>query len=56
MLMLSHRDSDHTGGAAAVLAQQPQAMLTGSIAGDEALRALACHALSGRPALALGRC
>ena len=40
MLMLSHRDSDHTGGAAAVLAQQPQAMLTGSIAGDEALRAL----------------
>ena len=40
MLMLSHRDSDHTGGAAAVLAQQPQAVLTGSIAGDEALRAL----------------
>ena len=40
MLVLSHRDSDHTGGAAAVLAQQPQAMLTGSIAWDEALRAL----------------
>ena len=40
MLMLSHRDSDHTGGAAAVMAQQPQAVLTGSIAGDETLRAL----------------
>jgi competence protein ComEC len=25
MLVLSHRDSDHTGGAAAVLAMQPQA-------------------------------
>ena len=40
VLMLSHRDSDHTGGAAAVLAQQPQAWLTGSIAGDLALQAL----------------
>ena len=40
MLMLSHRDSDHTGGAAAVLAQQPQARLAGSIAGDAALQAL----------------
>jgi competence protein ComEC len=38
--MLSHRDSDHTGGAAAVLAQQPQAALTGSIAGEAALLAL----------------
>lgn len=33
-VMLSHRDSDHTGGAAAVLAQQPNAVLTGSIAGE----------------------
>ena len=40
MLMLSHRDSDHTGGAAAVLAQQPQAQLTGSIEVDNALQAL----------------
>ena len=40
MLMLSHRDSDHTGGAAAVLAQQPQAVLTGSIEADHALQAL----------------
>ena len=31
MLLLSHRDSDHTGGAAAVLAMQPQAALLGSI-------------------------
>ena len=40
MLMLSHRDSDHTGGAAAVLAQQPQAQLTGSIDAANALQAL----------------
>ena len=40
VLMLSHRDSDHTGGAFAVLAQQPQARLTGSIAGDPTLQAL----------------
>lgn len=39
-VMLSHRDSDHTGGAAAVLAQQPQAALTGSIAGEAGLLAL----------------
>ncbi|MGP1630644.1 MAG: DNA internalization-related competence protein ComEC/Rec2, partial [Giesbergeria sp.] len=39
-VMLSHRDSDHTGGAPAVLAQQPQATLTGSIAGEAALLAL----------------
>ena len=39
-VMLSHRDSDHTGGAPAVLAQQPQAALTGSIAGEAALLAL----------------
>ena len=31
VLMLSHRDSDHTGGAAAVLAQQPQAALQTSL-------------------------
>lgn len=30
-LVLSHRDSDHTGGAAAVLAMQPQATLLSSI-------------------------
>lgn len=30
-LVLSHRDSDHTGGAAAVLAMQPQAELLSSI-------------------------
>jgi competence protein ComEC len=30
-LVLSHRDSDHTGGAAAVLAMQPQAALLSSI-------------------------
>ncbi|NMM82631.1 DNA internalization-related competence protein ComEC/Rec2, partial [Acidovorax sp. SRB_14] len=39
-LMLSHRDSDHTGGAAAVLATQPQALLTGSIDGEHAVQAL----------------
>jgi competence protein ComEC len=31
VLMLSHRDADHTGGAAAVLAMQPQAALVSSI-------------------------
>jgi competence protein ComEC len=31
MLMLSHRDSDHTGGAPAVLAMQPQAALVSSL-------------------------
>jgi competence protein ComEC len=30
-LMLSHRDTDHTGGAAAVLAMQPQAALLSSL-------------------------
>jgi len=39
VLMLSHRDTDHTGGAEAVLAQQPQAEVTGSIgAADSAWR------------------
>ena len=31
VLMLSHRDSDHTGGAAAVLAMQPQVTLLSSL-------------------------
>ena len=31
VLMLSHRDSDHTGGAQAVLAMQPQALLWSSL-------------------------
>lgn len=48
VLLLSHRDADHTGGAAAVLAQQPQAVLMGSIEADHALQALRpalpCHA------------
>lgn len=39
-LMLSHRDSDHTGGAAAVLAMQPRAALWSSIEADHELQAL----------------
>ncbi|AEG93633.1 DNA internalization-related competence protein-like protein [Ramlibacter tataouinensis TTB310] len=39
-LVVSHRDSDHSGGAAAVLAMQPQAALLTSIAADHALAAL----------------
>lgn len=39
-LMLSHRDADHTGGAEAVLLQQPQAQLTGSIEATHALQSL----------------
>jgi competence protein ComEC len=39
-LMLSHRDSDHTGGAAAVLAMQPQAALLSSIEDGHELQAL----------------
>ncbi|AMO21880.1 DNA internalization-related competence protein ComEC/Rec2 [Ramlibacter solisilvae] len=31
ILMLSHRDTDHTGGAAAVLSMQPQAALVSSL-------------------------
>lgn len=38
LLVLSHRDSDHTGGAAAVLAMQPQAGLLGSIEDGHPLR------------------
>jgi competence protein ComEC len=37
VLMLSHRDSDHTGGAAAVLAMQPQARLWSSLEGEHSL-------------------
>ncbi len=40
MLMLSHRDSDHTGGAPAVLGMQPQATLTSSIEDSHELQAL----------------
>jgi competence protein ComEC len=40
MLMLSHRDSDHTGGAAAVLAMQPQAALVSSLEDAHELQAL----------------
>jgi competence protein ComEC len=39
-LVLSHRDTDHTGGAAAVLATQPKAQLLSSIADDHFLQAL----------------
>ena len=37
LLMLSHRDSDHTGGAAALLAGLPVAMISSSLAADHAL-------------------
>lgn len=40
MLVLSHRDSDHTGGAAAVLAMQSRAGLLSSMEPDHALQAL----------------
>jgi competence protein ComEC len=40
VLMLSHRDSDHTGGAAAVLAMQPQAALWSSLEKGHALHGL----------------
>ncbi|MDQ0569418.1 competence protein ComEC [Variovorax paradoxus] len=40
MLLLSHRDSDHTGGAAAVLAMQPQAALVSSIEATHPLQAV----------------
>jgi competence protein ComEC len=39
MLVLSHRDIDHTGGAPAVLAMQPQAVLLSSIEATHPLRA-----------------
>jgi competence protein ComEC len=37
-LMLSHRDSDHVGGAVAVLTQQPQADLMSSVEDDNAIQ------------------
>ena len=40
LLVLSHRDSDHTGGAPAVLAMQPQARLLSSIEDGHELQAL----------------
>lgn len=40
MLMLSHRDSDHTGGAAAVLGMQPRAELLSSIEATHPLQAV----------------
>jgi competence protein ComEC len=40
MLVLSHRDIDHTGGAPAVLAQQPQAQVLSSIEAEHKLQAL----------------
>jgi competence protein ComEC len=39
-LMLSHRDSDHSGGALAVLTMQPQAMLLSSIEDMHELQAV----------------
>ncbi|WP_422085932.1 DNA internalization-related competence protein ComEC/Rec2 [Variovorax sp.] len=39
MLLLSHRDTDHTGGAQAVLAMQPQAELRSSIEAAHPLQA-----------------
>ena len=39
-LVLSHRDSDHTGGAPAVLAMQPQAALLSSLEDGHALQQL----------------
>ncbi|WP_296493578.1 DNA internalization-related competence protein ComEC/Rec2 [Rhodoferax sp.] len=39
-LVLSHRDTDHTGGAKAVLKMQPQAQLLSSIEEGHALQAL----------------
>jgi len=39
-VMLSHRDSDHTGGAPAVLAMQPQATLLSSIEDGHELQSL----------------
>ncbi|HYD76397.1 DNA internalization-related competence protein ComEC/Rec2 [Ramlibacter sp.] len=47
-VVLSHRDSDHTGGAAAVLAMQPQAALLASLEPDHALVAQN----AGQPCLA----
>ena len=50
MLMLSHRDSDHVGGAQAVLAMQPGARLFSSIEPDHELQTLrpATRCLAGQ--------
>lgn len=40
LLVLSHRDSDHTGGAAAILRMQPAAGLLASLEDEHPLRAL----------------
>jgi competence protein ComEC len=40
MLVLSHRDTDHTGGAQAVLMMQPQAALLSSIELENSLQAM----------------
>ena len=39
-VVVSHGDSDHSGGAQAVLAMQPQAALLASLPGDHVLKAL----------------
>ncbi len=39
-VVLSHRDLDHTGGAAALLAMQPQALLSSSIEEDHEIQTL----------------
>jgi competence protein ComEC len=41
LLMLSHRDLDHVGGAAAVLAAVPVAAMSSSLTSDNPLRAMA---------------
>jgi competence protein ComEC len=46
VLMLSHRDSDHTGGAKAVLAMQPQARVLTSVIRPAELAALGLPATS----------
>ncbi len=43
VLMLSHRDSDHTGGAQAVLAMQPQVRLWSSLEEEHPLLQKAAH-------------
>lgn len=49
-VMLSHRDTDHVGGARAVLTMQPQAELLSSIEAEHALQALrpATRCLAGQ--------
>ena len=43
MLVLSHRDSDHTGGAASVLAAQPQAKVLSSLESEHTLQTAQRH-------------